>query len=68
MASGNRIQQLIDAGVGQRTSDFSNDAKQSINSASDEEFNCYLTFRAKIVSDGSQPALGELNKFTMLFF
>ena len=68
MASGNRVQQLIDAGVGEHVSDFSNEAKQLINSASDEEFECYLTFRTKVVNDGSPQALSDLNQFTMLFF
>lgn len=50
--AGNRIQQLIDAGVGERVSDFSDDSKHVINAMSDEEFGCLLSTRAKIFERG----------------
>lgn len=68
MAKGNQVQQLIDSGVGEKESDFSNEARQLINSLSDEELACYLSVRTKIVKDGSPQAQSELDRYTLLFF
>jgi hypothetical protein len=66
MPTGNRLQQLIDAGVTEKVSDFSNDAKQVINALSEDEFNCLLTIRDKIHSQGGQPALDGYDRSIIL--
>jgi hypothetical protein len=52
--SQNRLQQLIDAGVAEQVSDFSNDAKHVINAMSEDEFSSLLSTRAKVFERGGQ--------------
>jgi hypothetical protein len=63
MLDENRIQQLIDAGVAGSPADFSAAAKQLIKDLSDDEFNCLLSTRAKVLSLGGDQAQQEYDKF-----
>jgi hypothetical protein len=64
MAKDTRIQQLIQAGVAQNTQ-FSDRARQVINSLSDDEFNLLLSTRSKVQS-GDTEALQEYDRFLSL--
>lgn len=59
--SQNRLQQLIDAGVAERVSDFSEDAKHVINAMSDDEFECLLSTRAKVFARGGETLREEFD-------
>jgi hypothetical protein len=48
----NRIQQLIDAGVAESPSDFTQAARQVIQALSEDEFNHLLAIRAKVHAGG----------------
>jgi hypothetical protein len=65
-SSENRIQQLIDAGVADSPSDFSQNAKQLINALSDDEFNCLLTTREKVLQMKDTTVQEEYDKFVAL--
>lgn len=49
----NRIQALVDLGIGGQPEDFSLDARRTIDSISDEEFNSILTIRKQFMPVGS---------------
>jgi hypothetical protein len=57
MPSENRLQQLVDAGVADNPGAFSKEAKQVIQSLSDEEFAALLSIRQKIGQIGRESLL-----------
>lgn len=65
-SSENRIHQLIDAGVAGSPSDFSQDARQLINALSDDEFNCLLSTRAKVLQLNGAAAQAEYDKIVAI--
>jgi hypothetical protein len=65
--SEHRIQQLIAAGVAERSSDFTKEARQVINDLSDDEFNSILSIRDKIYAEGGQPAGHHYDTFVCFF-
>jgi len=62
-----RIQQLIDAGVAKKPSDFTEEARRTIGALSDDEFNAILTIRHRIYSEGGQPAGHHYDTFVCYF-
>lgn len=69
MSTENRLQQLVSAGAAKNPGDFSNDAKQVIQSLSDEEFTALLSMRQKIKQAVGEAALikFDLECLTVIF-
>ena len=65
--SEHRIQQLIAAGVAEKSSDFTKEARQTINALSDDEFNSILTIRTRIYAEGGTPAGHHYDTFVCCF-
>lgn len=57
-----RIQQLIDAGVAKDRSAFSSSSQKLIASLSDDEFNCLLSLRTKILANNGESGQQEFDK------
>jgi hypothetical protein len=58
----NRLQQLVEAGVVPKISDFSADARKVIRSLTDTEFQSVLSIRKTILSVAGEDALRESDR------